>query len=222
MERHVSDSEYETQISARERYQEALKPLTKSKDWSKWLANWETAITLAQEKNIPEASSPVSWVTEFFTAVRPIAETWTTSYRVTQRQSIEKGLITYRDIAHDFREEMRSMRFGLKGKLPNIAKGAFGPSYAGQDNPDQDAGDAQNSAEGASQRSRRRPTKRTRAPDEDINSPSTVTRSCEACGLSHPISNCYYVFPEKAPRWFTENPEIRLAVDDALQKDAAL
>jgi hypothetical protein len=75
LEKHVGVSNYASQMSARERYQEALKPLTKSKDWSKWLANWETAITLAQEKNILEASSIVSWVTNFFMAVRPIAET---------------------------------------------------------------------------------------------------------------------------------------------------
>ena len=113
------------------------------------------------------------------------------------------------------------MHLGLKGRSPNIAKGAFGPSYAGQDNPDQDAGDAQNSVEVAPRRQKKRLVKRARALDEDINSSST--RTCEACGLaSHLITNCYYVFPEKAPQWFTENPEIRSAVDELLKSDAAL
>ena len=61
------------------------------------------------------------------------------------------------------------MRF-RKGKTL-IAKGAFGPSYAGQDNPDQNAtGDAQNSVEGGARR-RTRPSKRARLLYEEI--PST-------------------------------------------------
>ena len=43
-----------------------------------------------------------------------------------------------------------------------------------------------------------------------------------ACGLPHPIANCFYVFPEKAPQWFHENPEIRLVVDGLLKSDTAL
>ena len=108
------------------------------------------------------------------------------------------------------------MRFGI-GRSP-IAKGAFGPSYAGQDNPDQDAGDAQNSVEGASRRRKRQP-KRARVLDDVV--PSS-DRSCGACSLNHPLANCYYVFPEKAPQWFTENPEIRSSVDSQLETDVAL
>ena len=143
------------------------------------------------------------------------------SYRLIQEQAIEKGLIMYRDIANSFRKEISIMRFGI-GRSP-IAKGAFGPSFAGQDDSGQGANsrDAQNSTEGASQRSRRRHTKRARAPDED-NSPSTVTRSCRACGLPHLLSNCYYVFPEKAPPRFTKNPELWSVVDKALEADLAL
>jgi hypothetical protein len=164
--------------------------------------------------------STTAWITDFLLAVRPIAEHWTTSYRITQKKQIEKGLITFREIANDFREEIGSMRFGQKGRtLPNIAKGAFGPSFAGQDNPDQDAtGDAQNSVEVAARR-RTRPSKRTRLPDEEL--PSTG-RSCVACGLLHPVARCYYVFPEKAPQRFVENPELRSMVDNLLKTDSAL
>jgi hypothetical protein len=217
----LGTTDIRSQISASEKYQQAIKPLTKAKDWSKWLANWESSIGLAQKKGVPETLAAYKWTTDFLRAVRPIAEHWATSYGLTQEQAIEKGLITYRDIANSFRKEMSTMRVGYTGR-PSIAKGAFGPSFAGQDDSGQGAnnGDAQNSAEGASQRSRRRPAKRTRAPDEDI--PSTVTRSCGACGLPHPLSNCYYVFPEKAPPRFTENPELRSVVDEALEADSAL
>jgi hypothetical protein len=89
---------------------------------------------LAYKKKVLEALSTPSWVTDFLVAVRPIAEHWTTSYRITQEQQIDKGLVTFRAIANSFRTEMGPMRFGI-GR-PSIAKGAFGPSYARQDNPD--------------------------------------------------------------------------------------
>ena len=34
--------------------------------------------------------------------------------------------------------------------------------------------------------------------------------------------NAFYVFPEKAPQWFTENPETRAAVDKLLKTDTTL
>jgi hypothetical protein len=47
LKEHVGISDIRSQISAREQYKDALKPLTKSKDWSSWLSNWEKAISLA-------------------------------------------------------------------------------------------------------------------------------------------------------------------------------
>src|SRR5438045_2471425 len=125
LKEHVSTSDIRSQISAQEQYKDALKPLTKSKDWSNWLSNWEKAISLAQKKKVPEALSTSAWVMDFLLAVRPIAEHWMMSYRITQKQQIEKGLIMFRAIANDFCEEIGSMHFGQKGRtLPNIAKGA--------------------------------------------------------------------------------------------------
>jgi hypothetical protein len=39
LKEHVGISDTRSQITAREQYKEALKPLTKSKDWSNWLSN---------------------------------------------------------------------------------------------------------------------------------------------------------------------------------------
>jgi hypothetical protein len=219
LKRHVGVSDDRSRLSAREEYRDALKPLSKLKDWSKWLSNWERAIGNAQSKKVPEALYTAGWVTDFLVSVRPIADTWATSYTISKREQIEKGLITSLDLAHDFRQEMRS-RSGLKGRTPNIAKGAFGPSYAGQDNPDQDAsGDAQNSAEGGGRRRGKKSAKHARASDEDDALPE---RSCAACGLPHLLANCFYVFRERAPQWFTENPEVRALVDRLLKTDLGL
>jgi hypothetical protein len=176
---------------------------------------------LAEEKKVPDALSTPIWTKEFFIAVAPIAEQWTSTFRMTHKMQIEKGLLTFRDVANDFRECI-GMRFSQKGIVPKVAKGAFGPTYAGQDTPDQSTiGDAQESAEVASTRRRcsKGPLGKRRAPEEEEESSGV---SCVACGLFHPLSKCYYAFPEKAPNWFKENPEIRASVNEQLKSDTSL
>ena len=114
-------------------------------------------------------------------SVRPIANNWATSYRISKLEQIEKGSITSLDLAHNFCQEMSSqVCFGQKGRTPTIAKGAFGPSYAGQDNPDQDAnGDAQNSVEKGGRRQKKRLAKYTRMSDKDDKSDCSYV----ACSL---------------------------------------
>ena len=58
----VGISDVRSQIAAREQYMEALKLLTKSKDWSKWLSNWKKAMSLAQKKKVPEALLTSAWI----------------------------------------------------------------------------------------------------------------------------------------------------------------
>jgi hypothetical protein len=216
---HVGISDVKSKTIAREQYKEAVKSLTKPKDWQSWLKNWEKAMILAQQKKVPEAMSTSSWTIDFFVAVAPIAEQWTISYRITKQEQIEKSILSFRVLANDFREFM-GMRFSL-GRSPRVAKGAFGPTYAGQDTPDQSAsGDAQlNGAEVASARRRRGPSRKRSAPEEEED-PSG--RLCEACDQSHALAVCFYVFPEKAPSWFKENPEIRASVDEQLKENPSL
>jgi hypothetical protein len=177
---------------------------------------------LAEEKKVPEALTTHIWTKEFFMAVAPIAEHWAT-FRMTHKMQIEKGLLTFRDVANDFREQMGTIRStSQKGIVPKVAKGAFGPTYAGHDTPDQGTlGDAQDSAEVASTRRRRSkgPLGKRRMPEEEEMSSSV---SCVACGLFHSLSKCYYVFPDKAPTWFKENPEIRASVDEQLKDNTSL
>src|SRR5436305_8549448 len=100
--------------------------------------------------------------------------------------------MTFRVIANDFREKMgSSLHFSQKGNGLKIAKGAFGPTYAGQDNPDQGAtGDAQhNSTEVEAPRCRKElQGKRTRLPDKED---SSTGRSCVACGQFHHVFKCF-------------------------------
>ena len=58
-------------------------------------------------------------------------DNWVTSYRMLHKQDIEAGNLTFRELANDFSYEVR-LTHG-NGSRRTIAKGAFGPSFAGQD-----------------------------------------------------------------------------------------
>jgi hypothetical protein len=196
---------------AYEQYQKALKPLTKAKDWSDWLKTWEKAMIIAEEKELPEALSTYSWTREFFTAVTPVADQWAITYQLTHEEQIEKGQVTVGDIARAFHMYMTKPQ--PQRVIPRVAKGAF-PTYAGQDTPDQSTlEDAQDPAKGA---------RRNRSKHGVLEEDTSVEDTCEACDQSHPVARCYYIFPDKSPHWWKENPEIRTLVDSRLEKDTNL
>lgn len=119
--------------TAREVYEAATRPLIRPpKDFLAWLDTWEDAISNAQQKDVPDTKHPVEWVADFLNVVRPFREQWAVTYKMFKRQDIEDGTLTYRELANDFREEVRSSRL-KQGSTPTIAKGAFGPSFADQD-----------------------------------------------------------------------------------------
>jgi hypothetical protein len=199
---------------AHEKYREAVRPLTKPKDWSKWLATWEETMLLAIRMKVPEAISIRVWTKDFFYAISPIASSWVTTSRMIYKTQIEQGTLIFRDLANDFREHMASDVHNQR-IIPRVAKGAFGPSYAGQDTPDQGTlEDAQGNAGVASI-----PHSRKRREREREMSPSSL---CIACDQSHRLTKCYYIFPDKAPTWWKENPETRAYVDQQLKENTAL
>jgi hypothetical protein len=214
LKKHAGISDSKEFDIAHERYRVAIQPLTKPKDWPTWLATWEKAMLLGSQNQTPEALSIRVWTKDFFKAIQPIAESWVVPIRVTYKVQIERGELTFRDLANDFREYM-GMRFS-QGRVPIVAKGAFGPTYAGQDTPDQSTlEDAQGSAGVASIRHH---GKRGVPEEEEMSS----GLPCSACSQSHRLPKCYYIFPDKAPEWWKENPEVRALVDSQLKENATL
>jgi hypothetical protein len=46
---------------------------------------------------------------------------------------------------------------------------------------------------------------------------------CRACAGPHPaIPKCYYLFPSKAPKYWTPKPHVQKLVEEALKEDSAL
>ena len=50
----------------------------------------------------------------------------------------------------------------------------------------------------------------------------TDGKECGACGLRHDLHNCYYAFPEKAPRDFKLRATKKKEVEGKIQKDKDL
>jgi len=86
-------------------------------------------MAIAQRKGVPKALTTKTWLYDFLDAVKPILGHWVTSYKLAKPQLT----LNYRAVANDFREEVRQL---TKARIPvgsRIAKGSFGPSFAGKE-----------------------------------------------------------------------------------------
>lgn len=190
---------------ARREYQAALKPLIRPRDWETWLEAWQKAMTRAEQREVAEAMAPDSFVPDFLRAVRPVAENWASNYKQINREALNRGTITRMSLTNDFRQEMMDRPETTARK---VGKGAFGPTFSGQEAPSYSNEKKTPSPKG-------RTKKRERAPTD-------TGTDCWACSQRHPLARCYYAFPELAPEWFVPRPEIQAEVEDKMDSDEAL
>lgn len=88
---------------------------------------------------------------------------------------------------------------GLSGAMKsNIAKGSFGPTFAGD--PAEEGNE-----QGCPPQPRENKRKR--------------TIKCKACNQGHDVGDCYYLFPEKAPKEFKARDHVRSRVEEKLKQD---
>ncbi|KAK4207967.1 hypothetical protein QBC37DRAFT_85266 [Rhypophila decipiens] len=238
-------SDDEALHNAREAYRLATKPLLRApKDLIKWSESWEQAIAMAQRKGVPEALTTKTWLYDFLDAVKPVLGHWVTSYKLSIPKSAQLTL-NYRAVANDFREEVRQ---STKARIPvgsRIAKGSFGPSFAGKEakdaywedapdsevEPGSDGGEQNNgrkrqrgsgSGDGYGKRKKQRssdpvnPPEGKRPKNGPKKAPGTATTTCPCCGQFHHLKKCWYVFPELAPDGFVEREHVRMRVKEAL------
>src|SRR5205814_7716191 len=71
--------------NARDRYNKAIRPLTKIKDYEKWIVEWELAINYAQRKGVGSVTKPLEWTEDLFSAVGQVLPEWVNSYRLFSR-----------------------------------------------------------------------------------------------------------------------------------------
>jgi hypothetical protein len=214
LKEHASVGEVMDKKEVRQRYKAAVKPLAKPpRDWNSWIINWEEAMSLGNQIGVADTNDSSYWFDDFIDAVKQAIPHWATSYQLLKQAEADRGTLTYRTVANDFRKETRPR---AKGGSGSIAKGSFGPAYAQDSNllgQSEDSGDASNHGikQTLSKEGKKRPRKSTSAGSVE---------KCLACELpGHRLADCFYVFSEKAFEGFKPRKHIQNRVDENMKKD---
>jgi hypothetical protein len=226
--------------NARRKYREALN-LPKSKDLTAWADRWEQAMTEAKEKKVVATTRVSEWFEDFLTAVKDVDPIWAKAYGITKDPQVDNDSLDFHTVANDLRK-MASQSFPAMAK---IAKGAFGPSFAGKE---YQYGRCEESLEDANEdktkrkRGHSRPTQgqqnnrllssNARMPDKEVEPVASrkrkattseyTRRVCRGCGGYHLTQNCFYLFPDKAPEGWTPRPRFQKLTEDNLKEDPTL
>ena len=217
---------------ARDRYLNALKPMRNPGGWDIWLSEYDHAATNAETEGVAEVQNIYDVTRDFLRAIIKVAPTWEVTFKENGRR--EKNM-TRKEMMKRFREHM-SDHYPTKGRQQ---RGAFAASDAsflaagGASTPGADR-DASHAAEYASstpttQGSRGRPRNK-----RSIGQATTSKQSskgdtaaaggaeCPACEQRHALDNCYYVYKDRAPTWFTPRAGIAAMVSWRMEHDADL
>ena len=222
----------EERLRARHRYLAALKPMRQPGNWDIWLTEYDHAATNAETEGVAEIQNIQDIMQDFLDSVMKIAPTWATTFQDYGRR--EDGM-TRKDMMKRFREHM-SKYHPTKGKQQRGAFVAGNTSFlaaGGESTPGMDR-DALAIADSASstpttQGSRGRPRQK-RTIGQSTTSRQSLTRDtaaaegvkCPACEQRHRLDDCYYVFNDKAPEWFTPRSGIAAMVRHRIEHDTDL
>jgi hypothetical protein len=116
--------------NAREKYKEALKA-PKIKHLAAWVDMWEKTMTVAKKKKVVETTKASIWFQDFLAAIRGTLPMWAAAYGISMDPQVEDGTLDYRKVANDLRRE--AGQYTETRKASKIAKGSFGPTFAGEE-----------------------------------------------------------------------------------------
>ncbi|RHZ67143.1 uncharacterized protein CDV56_107613 [Aspergillus thermomutatus] len=219
----VGVDEYDIKREIVDAYKRAVKPLSKTpKDFESWITNWEQIMAEGTERDLYFATSINVWFEDFITAaVNPIDPTWTKAYQLTNRKEVREGSLSYRTLANDFRDVVRTL--STSARFTRIAKGSFGTTFAGQGTGDESDDSSTNSTAKVIPEKKKKTGKQNRKRGHSRTiSLATATGRCRACNQGHDLHACYYIFPGKAPDWFRPRSDIKERVEEKLRKDDSL
>lgn len=221
-------------------YKQAMNQLTRvPRDFTGWVNNWEEAMIKAREYENSDAKDSFVWFPEFADAIRPVMRDWINPYEIHYTESIEAGDFSIRKAAHDLRLKIKLI--GTKVARPIIARGAFGPIFAGEEAreggdidtvgfsaPFEDEEVIESTATPAKEKHGRTTAtaikrgnwgNRKRSRTEGTG----ISLTCPACHYpGHSLPNCLYVFPEKARGVFKARSDRMYETQHRIDHDATL
>jgi hypothetical protein len=128
LKKQVGTNEHTIKREIKDTYKHAIKPLTKTpKDIEAWIANWEQVMAKGFDREILFAKDVDEWFNDFLNAVNSLEPLWTKAYRLTKSDEVEKGTLSYRTLANDFRKAVLASR--TDAKPSRVAKGSFGLTF---------------------------------------------------------------------------------------------
>ena len=128
----VSMNEHSIKREIKASYRQAVRPLSKPpKDFEAWITNWEQVMAKGINRDIPFAKDVDEWFDDFLNAVISVKPSWVEAYRLTKAAEVELSTLSYRTLANDFRKAVKLP--GPNARSSRIAKGSFGPTFAGQE-----------------------------------------------------------------------------------------
>lgn len=207
--------------AAHVQYQQTLtqplrKRLSTRKEVEDWVTQWDQAIHEAKEAEVAGVTQSAIWFPELISALRqsPIC-TWADSFEVLKISDADKGTLTPGEVISAIRTHLRATNevATTKGK---IGRGVFGPTT--ELKSQQEEGPRRGSSSRGRARGRGQDRKRPYEGDQD----SRYNQLCEACRGRHPLSRCYYAFPEKRYQGFIPNSILEEAVALKMKGDPDL
>lgn len=205
-----------------------------SKEFPRWLTDWEQATQEAQARGIGDLDNPNVWFRSLCDAIEPVLPTWVLTFQGIYQEKLEDKTLKTRSVAKALRTEVdrRSLQKPSKAQGRGNSR-AFGPTYGKgsdqEDDDDHDLGqdkDKGKEKEDPAAGSSRSKGKKRRSEQSGPNNKKKVRSGddqdqdapiCEACGGKwHTWKKCYYVFPSKALAWFKLAPIVKDGVTHRL------
>lgn len=222
------DSEDE-RLRARERYQNALRPMRTPGHWETWLTEYDQAATRAESLGVSEVQNVQDVINDFLGAIGKIAPSWKATF---SGPGYDPATMNRKKVMKLFRDHM-SQSNPSKGKQKSAFAAGEVSFLAGGESDQDIQGDASgmlnrapsaqtqgNPAKSGKKRKADGQQTKTKPPRSRIH--AAAGDECLACGQRHHLSDCYYAFPEKAPEWFKFNRTIARLVEYKMNNDNEL
>jgi hypothetical protein len=204
---------------ARNKYKEAVKT-PKNKDLTTWADNWEQVMTDSMRKEVLATIRASEWFEDVITALKEVFPSWIQAYAINKNSQIEDNTLDYRTVANDIRQAASQY---TTNKPSRVAKGSFGPTFAGDgsDDPDKDT-EKKFSGKRKRMNSTTQSFQLPKRRRHNYNNDNDMDKVCRGCEGLHPTYKCFYIHPDKAPKTWKPQPYLKRVVEEAVRKDPSL
>ena len=213
LRQHVKPDITQEKEAILEEYKKTVRVLSKPpRDFNLWLNNWSAAISRAQKNKIPHTLESWSWWSDFRNAIMPVKSTWATLYNGLYKNDLIADTLSFRTVAADFSREINEMSPTSRVK---VAKGAFGPTYQGEEADEKEKGETRPTYQSRGKRKRVQPTRAQSSQTGDESG-----RRCLVCERTKcpSLELCFYTFPDQAPKGWVPWPHVKEVADNNLEK----